>query len=171
MKRDQIVKAAKELNDVLGLDPAIDVSLPESALRLLVLEAGKLLEEGDVVSSDVRQVLDGFEADENVVGSEERGVEEMKPEKKGDSVAARKKKNEPASKTRGTGKMQLLKELVATGSMTQKEIVEKVMLAFPGSSKQGTVSALSHGKGKHGKSPFGKVIHVSAEGRLHFGHV
>ena len=157
--------AAKELNMVLGLEPEIDFGISDrQALVAQVLEAATLLENGDEVSAETKKVLDGL-----------KGVEEMKPkaEAKKESKAEAKKESkkkliDSVSREAKKGKTHLLKELIAGGSLTQREIVAKVMVAFPDSSKGGTVSAICHGKHESGKGIFGAVVRTSKDGKLHF---
>ena len=120
------------------------------------MEAAALLEDGDVVSAETKKVLDGL-----------KGVEEMKPKAEAKKESG-KKPAESAGRSAKKGKTHLLKELIAEGNLTQREIVAKVMEAFPESSKGGTVSALCHGKHEAGKGIFGAVVRTSNDGKLHF---
>jgi len=58
VKRSLLVRAAKELNEVLGLEPPIDVSQKPEVLVSLLTEASGLLEEGDEITKETQDVLD-----------------------------------------------------------------------------------------------------------------
>lgn len=57
LKRSELVAAAKELNELLGLDPAIDVKAKPAELKEKLLDAAGLLEEGDEVTKTTTAVL------------------------------------------------------------------------------------------------------------------
>lgn len=80
MDRNDLVKTAKELNQVLGLQPAINIILAQEELREAVLEASGLLEEGDCVSKSSQEVIQTLK---NGIGDVEKEEEvEMSVEKK-----------------------------------------------------------------------------------------
>ena len=58
MKKTELIKAAKELNGVVGCDPAIKVKKVEVPYLIDQLNiAGKLVEEGDVITEETAAVL------------------------------------------------------------------------------------------------------------------
>lgn len=57
VSKARLVKAAKELNEVLGLDPQIDVTLEEDALVRDLLEAAELLVPEDDISKETLNVI------------------------------------------------------------------------------------------------------------------
>jgi hypothetical protein len=57
MKKENLLKAAKELNEKLGLDPAIDVKAKGPALSALIAEAAGMIEEGDDISKETLAVI------------------------------------------------------------------------------------------------------------------
>ena len=59
-----LVAAATELNEVLGLDPAINLTLSRTELRNKVREATKLVELSDSLSKETQAVVDQFNKDE-----------------------------------------------------------------------------------------------------------
>jgi hypothetical protein len=61
VSKERLVKAVKELNDVLGLDPQIDVTLEEDALVRDLLEAAELLVPEDVISKATLNVINDLE--------------------------------------------------------------------------------------------------------------
>lgn len=62
VSKAQLVKAAEELNEVLGLEPQIDVTLEEDALVKDLLEAAELLVPEDDISEETLNVIDTLEA-------------------------------------------------------------------------------------------------------------
>lgn len=81
----QLIKAAKELNEVLGLEPAIKtVGISKEVLTEKLKEAAEMLEEGDTISKETQAVLDSFE---------DGALEEKKPVKTDKKASAK-----PASK-------------------------------------------------------------------------
>jgi hypothetical protein len=57
MERKEIVRAAKELNEVLGLDPVINITLAVGQVKAAVLEASGLIAEGDELTDETLATL------------------------------------------------------------------------------------------------------------------
>lgn len=57
VNRKSLVAAAKELNEILGLDPEIDITQGADALKKAVFAAATLLEKGDKVSKAAESVI------------------------------------------------------------------------------------------------------------------
>lgn len=57
VNRKSLVAAAKELNEILGLDPEIDITQGADALKKAVFAASTLLEKGDKVSKATESVI------------------------------------------------------------------------------------------------------------------
>ncbi len=57
MERKNLVKVAKELNEVLGLEPQIDIEAEDDKLKDLILEAAKLIQPGDDLSIGTMRVV------------------------------------------------------------------------------------------------------------------
>lgn len=100
MKREKLIEAAKELNELLGLDPAIPTkkNTDEDLIIEKICEAAELIEEGDEVSEETIEVLTeleapGFEAEEAEEDPEEDPEPEEKPAKK-----SKKEDEKPAAK-------------------------------------------------------------------------
>lgn len=75
LKRSELVAAAKELNELLGLDPAIDVKAKPAELKEKLLDAAGLLEEGDEVTKTTTAVLKALKPQGEDVQAEAAGAE------------------------------------------------------------------------------------------------
>lgn len=64
LKKD-LVAAAKELNEVMGLDPEIDVTLNKKDLIEVLREAAELVEEDDELTDATDEVLEALMDDED----------------------------------------------------------------------------------------------------------
>jgi len=62
MDREKLVKVAKEMNEVMGLDPAIDLDLEEGELYELVLESVGMVEPDDEFTDEVWEIINDIEA-------------------------------------------------------------------------------------------------------------
>lgn len=129
--RAQLVDAAKDLNEVLDLDPKIDTRAPVSELKKNVGEAAQLLQETDKIKPETKTVVDALagngddsSADEGeaetetaVAGEVDTAVQEKpKAERKPAPTAA---KAEPA-KTDGEKKVHSGGGRSYEGSFAQK---------------------------------------------------
>lgn len=63
IKRSELVNAAKELNELLGLEPPIDVKAKPDVLKEKLTEAAGMLEEGDEISSETEGILKTLKSD------------------------------------------------------------------------------------------------------------
>jgi hypothetical protein len=137
VSKAQLVKAVEELNDVLGLDPQIDVTLEEDVLVRDLLDAAELLVPEDDISeatinvindlNELQEAGDEVAADEDdaeapVDAEEETPAEE--PEKEEVPAEPAKKGPQPKGK-KMTRPEALAKALVVQGDeeFTDKEIV------------------------------------------------
>lgn len=106
-KKKDVIKAAKELNDKLGLDPEIDTSMKSDELKQTVAEAGDLIEPGDNIGEETQALVDDLREDgwHNVAEDEEDEDEptpEPEPEPDEEPEPKSKKgkgKGKPKSKT------------------------------------------------------------------------
>lgn len=57
VNRKSLVAAAKELNEILGLDPEIDITQGADALKKAIFAASTLLEKGDKISKATESVI------------------------------------------------------------------------------------------------------------------
>jgi len=131
LKKSDLIKAAKELNDVLGLDPAIPVKkVDEEELKEKILEASGLVEPADELTNSTWKVInhlkelpsndddddgidddddDGIDGDDDGKDEDEdsedprpgKGEEEKK---KGQGVSKNSEKGKEKEATKGTGK-------------------------------------------------------------------
>ncbi len=75
MKKTDLVKTAKELNKVLGLDPKIDVKQDASSLEKLILKAADLIEPEDKISDSTSELITDLRAWAGDVPKEEETKE------------------------------------------------------------------------------------------------
>jgi len=148
MKKEQLIAAAKELNELLGVDPEIPTkkSADEDLIIEKLCEAAELIEEGDEVSEETIEVLTeigapGFEAKEPAEDPEEDPEpeeEDEKPAKKSAKKEEKKpaaKKEAPAKKKeKGPGIIQTIADLIENSGekgISKDEILEKLEKVFP----------------------------------------
>jgi hypothetical protein len=112
--RAKLVEAAKDLNKVCDLNPAIDIKLAVDELAPLVLEASALLRDEDEPQDSTREVVAALQAEQDGDGGiaeveEEAEVEEgetttkAKAPTRGPKTVAAKSKDNPAA-AKSTGK-------------------------------------------------------------------
>jgi len=88
VKRDDLIKAAKELNDILGLDPQIKTGkkVTEKELSEQILEAAELILPEDDISEETMTVIKLLK-DESVEEEDEEEIDmESEPEEDDDEV-------------------------------------------------------------------------------------
>jgi len=88
VKKEELIKAAKELNDVLGLDPQIKTGkkVTEKELSEQILEAAELILPEDDISDETMRVIKLLK-DESVEEEDEEEVDtESEPEEDDDEV-------------------------------------------------------------------------------------
>ena len=130
LKKSDLIKAAKELNDVLGLDPAIPVKkVDEEELKEKILEASGLVEPADELTNSTWKVInhlkelpsndgddDGIDGDDDGIDGDDDGKDEdedsedprpgkgEEEKKKGQGVSKNSEKGKEKEATKGTGK-------------------------------------------------------------------
>ena len=62
MKKTDLVRAAKELNKVLGLEPKIDIKQEASTIEKLILKAADLIEPEDKISKETAELITDLKA-------------------------------------------------------------------------------------------------------------
>lgn len=83
MKRSALLKAAKELNDVIGFDKPIDLTLPADGLKLQLQLAKSVIAPDDVISEETLAVLEAVgdakesDAPEDNAAPEDNGPDEL----------------------------------------------------------------------------------------------
>jgi hypothetical protein len=96
--RAKLVEAAKDLNKVCDLNPAIDIKLAVDELAPLVLEASALLRDEDEPQDSTREVVAALQAEQD--GAEEGGEAEAEAEaEEGETVTKAKAPARGPSKT------------------------------------------------------------------------
>jgi len=140
MKAEELINAAEELNEVLGLDPAIDTSQDLEKLKEEVSEAAELVEPEDDLSAETIEVIDNLlnkdgeiedEKEVEVMDDKEESEEESDEEGKltGGEVLqkpAEKEKPKPATpKVSGRTMTVVMDEALSAGG-DWKTITDKV---------------------------------------------
>ena len=124
-------KVANELNEVMGLDPPIDISLPENKLMDSIKAASEQLEEGDELSETAENFLteQGFIGDQTEETEEET---EEKPKTKGRGRPAKDKlKDKPKDKPKGESKRGKIERASTTGPGIIASILEFIKTNGP----------------------------------------
>lgn len=127
LEKKTLVKAAKELNGVLGLEPEIDVKLKQEKLEDAILSAAELLEPEDDISPstmDVINTLKGEAAPEpetegEVVGDDEEAPDSEENEEPDEELEEPKKepvkKKPPFKKSATHGEEEKVTRVAAAG--------------------------------------------------------
>jgi len=180
MKRSELVKAAKELNETLGLEPQINIKEKSKALADLIKEAAELVDpELDDLTDNTLSVIAKITKDEKTTKKEEISEKEESKESaivgKTVKVAARKKnvnekntdkKSIPKKRKFGEKTLFLL-SLIEEGRFTRKEIIEKTLKKFPSASKSSLGTFLTDSKNpKYNK--FDSLVKQGKNGILSF---
>jgi hypothetical protein len=98
--RAKLVEAAKDLNKVCDLNPAIDIKLSVDELAPLVLEASQLLRDEDEPQDSTREVVAALQAEQD---GGDGGTAEAEEEAEAEEGETTTKAKAPA--TRGSGKI------------------------------------------------------------------
>jgi hypothetical protein len=98
--RAKLVEAAKDLNKVCDLNPAIDIKLPVDELAPLVLEASQLLRDEDEPQDATREVIEALQAEQDGGGGEAGETEGEAEAEEGETVTKAKAptRGKPAAK-------------------------------------------------------------------------
>jgi hypothetical protein len=156
MKKTDLVRAAKELNKVLGLEPKIDIKQEASTIEKLILKAADLIEPEDKISKETAELITDLKAfaeetpdsadeeEEKEVSDtadEEEDVEdeeEAPPAKntsKGKKTGkAEKSAESPGKKPAGPGVIATIVSLIEGAGkkgVTKEEILTVLTKAFP----------------------------------------
>lgn len=145
-------------NEVSLLQETIPMDNPDNAVALMTAfkVACESIPESleNHIPDSVSDVYNGFVDDDwKLADSSETEIPEKKEKKK---------------KENGKTKADFLRNLISTGTMTRKEIIDAVQEQFPNASKLSTASFITHAKSLTGKSPLGKRIIIDANGILKF---
>ncbi len=164
IKKELLIKAAEELNEVMGLRPPIDTNEDEETIKEKILKALELREEEDEFSPEVEKVFDQLEedtdneVDEVIEDEEELENEELEEEEETDKVKEKKKakkakvKKEKKANNKNNDhdnrltRLSFIESLISEGKYTRKEIMEKALKQFPHMSKATVHTILSSSK-------------------------
>jgi len=123
VKREDLIKASKELNDVLGLDPQIKTGkkVTEKELSEQILEAAELILPEDDISEETMRViklLQGESAEDEEDEDEEVDVEETKEQdeeevENEENVEEEKPAEESKAKTKSTARSKAITRIGA----------------------------------------------------------
>jgi len=172
MKRSALVKAAKELNEVLGLDPQINTKEKPEKLIVLIKEAAKLVDpELDDLTDDTLSVIAGVTKEKKEVKNEKDSQKDESVDDKKEGVQEEKKEStdkKDSSKGRRFGERTLfLLSLLEEGKYSRKEMIEKGMKEFPSSSRDAWGTMITDSKNpKYNK--FDKLVKQRKDGTLSF---
>jgi len=168
LKRSELIKAAKELNDVMGLEPAIDIQLKITELQEKIIEAAKFI---DPVGDKFSKATDAVLATLNAIPEEEAEVivpEKSKPTETKEAEVVPETPEELTALVTNTKKLAELKEIVNTYDDFKK--LRKGLDAFQGLSgprelKPVMLKALGvEGPTAKAKDSTGKKAYVSKSG-------
>jgi len=115
LTKKALIRAAEELNEVLGLEPEIDVSADEKTIKAMIAEAAGLIEEGDNISDETIDVIEAVlaerEAEKNLNKSRiDEPVDEDMGDDEDETLPKKSKEKKPKSdektgkKSGGSGK-------------------------------------------------------------------
>lgn len=138
--REAMLKAAKDLNEVLGLTPQIDLEADSDVLIEQLKKAGGLVDPQDELKPETREVLSILEKKEGKEGiTREKAIPRVpKKEKEKEVEGVPRKKNLEL--------FSLLSSLISTGKHTSVEIVNLVQKQFPRTPRGTIQTILSDGK-------------------------
>jgi len=143
IKRELLIKAAEELNEVMGLRPPIDTKDDDESIKAKIIKALELREEEDEFSSEVEEVLAQLETEAKNYEEEDVDVDDLKEEKE---AVKEKEKGTKNKKKRKMSRLAFLTSLIEERKYTRKELVEKTIKQFPGTSKSSIHTILSDAK-------------------------
>lgn len=175
-KRGDLVKAAKELNEVLELTPPIDVKAKPEKLTDKLNEAVPMLDTGDKVSEETQALLveiggilpvgKGWTKNTNSTDGDDPPADKKKDAKPGDKDA---KPGKPgrASSPEIAERNIMIEKLIKAGKNNPKEIVAAVCEKFEDHSKASIQTVVSDSKNEK-YTKFSKVARINKKGNLTF---
>ncbi len=157
MKKRDLVKAAKELNKVLGLEPKIDIKQEASTIEKLILKAADLIEPEDKISKETaklimdlkafaegtpdsadeeeeKEILDTADEDEDIEDEDEDIEDEDEEEAPPAKNTSKGKKTGKAEKPANPGVIATIVSLIEGSGkkgITKEEILTALTKAFP----------------------------------------
>lgn len=179
LKKSELIVVAKELNDVLGLDPEIDVKGKVKKVQQAIIEAGQLIDPvEDEFTDETWAILEelgaasrpgeenGVQEEEGADAEEAEEAEEAAPEQEEQEEAPEPTKPPKQEKVKAPKKVGVIGHIAeciaASGKkgITKAEILESLEKAFPDrdpSSMKGTINAQVPGRLSKEKFPIGKT--------------
>lgn len=154
MEKAKLQAVAAELNDLLGLDPVINVDAAEAEIEGKIKEAVLLIEKGDKVSSDSVTALVELGFTEHLTAC---GL-----------IKAKKEKKAKAKAEKGESKPGVIATIVAqitAGPKTKDQVLAALVKAFPERTSEAMKSTLTIQLGGRLKKDKGLNIVKDAEGR------
>ena len=144
-----LIKAAKELNDVLGLDPPIvTVRAKIEDLVLGIKEGMKLIvPDEDEITKETKKVLDELagevapqeeELEEDEPQEDEEEVDEAPPVKKDKPVAPKTKAEHKEQKGARKTRASVMRDILYSEPRTAKEMIEEMHRRYGGSENEAT---------------------------------
>jgi len=160
LKRSQLVEAAKELNETLGLDPQIDTKpgKKNKYLQDMIVEAGSVVEPDDEFSEETWTVLETLNAAsrsaEEGEEPEEKGEEEEAPEAthddEGEQEEAERQEEEPEPEPEKPAKKTEPAESKKAEKSKKETPKEKPAKKTKGTGVIATIASLIEKSGKKG---------------------
>ena len=153
MEKARLQEVAKELNELLGLDPAIDVEAEDAEISAKVCEAVQLLEKGDKLSADSVSTLMELEQVEHL---KRAGL--VKEAKKAKEAKTPKEPGKP-------GVIATIISEITAGPKTKEEILTVLGKLFPERDTEAMKSTLTIQLGGRLKKDKGMNILKDDQGR------
>lgn len=141
IERELLIKAAEELNEVMGLQPPINVEEDDNSIKAKIIKALEFREEEDEFSPEVEEIFAQLESEED---KDEDLNDEEELEEANEKIVKSGRKGK--SKTNMLTRFAFVESLIEEGKYTRKEIVEKTLKEFPHTSKNTVQTILSSSK-------------------------
>mgnify|MGYP001597203741 CR=1 FL=1 len=175
MKIEKLIMACEDMTEVLTLDPKIEAD-DKSQMRLDLVEAAKLLKTSDMakLKDQTISVLEKLGVDlpkaeeKEKAGKKEKEKAGKKDKEKEDDNKLDKKKSKKGEKKEGGNKTLRVKEMISEKKYTSSGLADVIDKEFPGTSRAGTMSLISHGQNEKYINVLGKLIVKNKEGVLSF---
>ena len=174
LKKSELIVVAKELNDVLGLDPEINVKGKVKKLQQEIIEAGQLIDPvEDEFTDETWAILEELGAASRPGEVNEEEEEEGTPDavEEEETEEVEQEPSEPvvqkSARTAATERRAFMEELISKGEFTKKEIIDKTLVKFSSISQSSVATELSDGKNpKYNK--FAQLLVIDEDGIVSF---
>ena len=167
MKIEKLIMACEDMTEVLTLDPKIETD-DKVQMRLDLAEAAKLLKTSDIskLKDQTVSVLEKLGVE--LLKAEKKEKTDKKSKEKEDDNKKGKKKSGEGEKKEGRHKTSRIKEMISEKKYTSSGLADVIDKEFPGTSRAGTMSLISHGQNEKYVNVLGKLIVKNKEGILSF---